>query len=90
MNSYSGRCKEPLETEIAIQYPSTRFAKSVMQALAPDNKMKAGRMELTATAHGRVLRIVIKNCERIETLQATVQDIFRCIRAAESSIGKIK
>jgi len=89
MKPSSGRCKEPLETEIAIQCRSHHFAKSIMQALAPDNKMNADGMKITATAHGKVLRVVVKNCERIETLQATVQDIFRCIRAAESSIEKI-
>lgn len=90
MNSYSGRCKEPLEAEITINYSRPRFAESVMHALVPDNRMKTGEMRITATVHGRTLKITIKGCRRIETLQATIQDIFRCVRAAESSIEKIK
>jgi tRNA threonylcarbamoyladenosine modification (KEOPS) complex Pcc1 subunit len=78
-----------LETEIEIQYRSHKLAKSIMQALAPDNEMKASGMKIRAATRGKVLRISVRDCNRIETLQATVQDIFRCIRAAESSIGKI-
>jgi len=79
-----------LETEITLKYPSTRFAKSVMQALTPDNTVKGDGMRITATTRGRTLKVAVKNCERIETLRLTVQDIFRCIRAAESSLGKTK
>jgi hypothetical protein len=64
------------------------MAKSVMQALAPDNKLAGNGMQIRATAKGRRLNVVIKGCERVETLEATVQDIFRCIRAAESSLSK--
>jgi tRNA threonylcarbamoyladenosine modification (KEOPS) complex Pcc1 subunit len=79
-----------MDTEITIEYPSPRFAKSVVDALTPDNKMKKNRMKIIATARGKQLRVVVRNCERIETFQLTVQDIFRCIRAAETSIGKAK
>lgn len=78
-----------MDAEISIQYSSARFARSVMQSLEPDNKLSSGRTKITARVHGKVLNVAIKNCERIETLQATIQDIFRCIRAAESSLGKI-
>jgi hypothetical protein len=60
-----------------------------VRSLEPDNKLTSGRTKITARAHGKVLNVAIKNCERIETLETTVQDIFRCIRAAESSLGKI-
>jgi len=33
--------------------------------------------------------VLVENCARIETMQATVQDIFRCLRAAESSLSMI-
>jgi len=64
------------------------MAQSVMQALAPDNKLAGYGMQIRATVKGRRLKVVIKGCERVETLEATVQDIFRCIRAAESSLSK--
>jgi hypothetical protein len=46
-------------------------------------------MQLHANVRGKTLKVTVKRCERIETLQATVQDIFRCIRAAESSLMKL-
>jgi len=64
------------------------MAESVMKALAPDNKLAGYGMQIRATVKGRRLNVVIKGCERVETLEATVQDIFRCIRAAESSLSK--
>lgn len=79
-----------MEAGITIDYSSPRFAKSVRDALTPDNAMKMNRMKITATTRGRQLRVAVRNCERVETLQVTVQDIFRCIRAAETSIEKAK
>ena len=78
-----------LEAEISLLYPSSLFAKSVMNALSPDNKLAAGGMQISARVRGRKLKVLIKGCKRIETLQATVQDVFRCIRAAESSLSKV-
>jgi len=77
-----------LEAELSLEYSSPRMAQSVMQALAPDNKLAGYGMQIRATVKGRRLKVVIKGCERVETLEATVQDIFRCIRAAESSLSK--
>jgi hypothetical protein len=58
-----------------------------MEALAPDNMVKGLAMKIRASAQGKRLRVVITGCERVETLEATVQDVFRCIRAAEMSIS---
>ncbi len=78
-----------MEAEIILQYPSTRFARSVEEALSPDNKPGVLQMQISATATGKTLRVLVKNCDRIETLQATLQDIFRCVRAAETSLTKL-
>lgn len=78
-----------MDAEISLQYPSARFARSVMNALAPDNNISNRRMRILANANGKSLDVEVRGCEKIETLQATVQDIFRCIRAAESSLTKL-
>jgi deoxycytidylate deaminase len=36
-----------------------------------------------------MLRVRVVGAHRIETLQATLQDIFRCIHAAETSLIKL-
>jgi hypothetical protein len=74
-----------LEAEILLKYESSRLAKSVMNALAPDNK-SAGGVRIRAKTRGSQLKVLVSGCERVETLQATIQDIFRCVRAAESSL----
>jgi hypothetical protein len=77
------------EAEISIRYPSHAFANSVMKALAPDNLTLGGEMRIISSAKGMILRVRVEGCERIESLQATIQDVFRCLHAAESSLARI-
>ena len=77
------------ESEIRIHYPSVYLARSVKDALAPDDRTTSGTVNVRSTVRGRSLLIVVKGANRIETLQATVQDVFRCINAAETSLTKI-
>jgi len=60
-----------------------------MKGISPENKLPGRRMQVYANVNGKTLSVLVKHCERIETLQATVQDIFRCMRAAESSLMKL-
>ena len=59
-----------------------------MKAIEPDNKLPKREMRISANASGKRLNIRIDGCNRIETLEATVQDVFRCVRAAEESLAK--
>jgi tRNA threonylcarbamoyladenosine modification (KEOPS) complex Pcc1 subunit len=77
-----------LEAELSLEYPTPAFAKSIMKALEPDNKLSTREMRISATVRGKRLNVRIDGCKRIETLEATVQDVFRCIRAAEESLAK--
>ena len=76
-------------TEIAIRYPSSSFARSVRDALSPDDSSPGESMKVLTSVRGEVLHVRIVGASRVETLQATVQDVFRCIHAAETSLGKI-
>jgi hypothetical protein len=77
------------ETEIRIRYASPSFARAVKTALSPDDKVPNNELIVLTKAHGRILSVQVKECEKIETLQMTLQDIFRCIQATETSLKKI-
>jgi tRNA threonylcarbamoyladenosine modification (KEOPS) complex Pcc1 subunit len=77
-----------MDAEFSIEYPTPEFARSIMKALTPDNKLPDPQTRISATVVGRRLHVDVEGCKRIETLEATVQDIFRCIRAAEESLTK--
>jgi tRNA threonylcarbamoyladenosine modification (KEOPS) complex Pcc1 subunit len=77
------------ETEIHIRYASPSFARAVKNALSPDDKVPNSQMIVSTNTQGQILTVQVKGCERIETMQLTVQDIFRCIQATETSLKKI-
>jgi hypothetical protein len=77
------------KAEIRIRYSSSSFAKSVKNALSADDEATGGTVNVSSDARGRILRVRVVGADRIETLQATVQDIFRCIHAAETSLIKL-
>jgi len=79
-----------MEAEITLEYRSALFAESVKNAMNPDNKVAGEGMVITARRRGRIVDISIKGCDRVETLQAMLQDIFRCLRAAESSLSRLE
>jgi transcription factor Pcc1 len=77
------------EAEIRIRYESSSFARAVRNALSPDDKVPNSQMIVSTNANGQILSVQVKGCEKIETMQLTVQDIFRCIQATETSLKKI-
>jgi hypothetical protein len=76
-------------TKIRIRYASSSFAKSLQNALSADDEVTGGTIRVASTARGRILHVRVEGAYRIETLQATLQDIFRCIHAAETSLIKL-
>jgi len=79
-----------LEAEIYIQYGSPRLARAVTSAILPDNKPMSRKLRISTSVAGSKLKIYVGGCSRIETLQATIQDLFRCIHAAEGSYSVTK
>ena len=78
------------QAEIRIRYSSNSLAKSVNNALSPDNKVVGGTVKISSTIRGRTLTVRVRDADRFETLQATLQDLFRCIHAAEASLEKLR
>ena len=81
-----------LTVEIVLNYPSIRFARCVMDALRPDNRLSKGKGQMRISTHvrGRTLHITISRCARVESMQSTLQDMFRCVKAAEESMASAK
>ena len=77
-----------MEAELSFEYSTPEFAESIMKALEPDNRLANHEMRIATILRGRRINIRIDGCKKIETLEATVQDVFRCIRAAEESLAK--
>jgi len=77
------------QAEIRIRYASSSFAESVRNALSPDDKAAGGAVKVSSNVRGRTLHVQVRGADRFETLQATLQDIFRCIHAAEASLAKL-
>ncbi|MGA2627060.1 MAG: KEOPS complex subunit Pcc1 [Candidatus Bathyarchaeia archaeon] len=77
------------ETEIRIRYASPSFARAVKNALSPDDKIPNSQMIVSTKTHGQTIIVQVKGCEKIETMQLTMQDIFRCIQATETLLKKI-
>ncbi|HKM77247.1 MAG TPA: KEOPS complex subunit Pcc1 [Candidatus Bathyarchaeia archaeon] len=76
-----------LEADICIRYGSSKLARAVTSAILPDNELVSGKLRISTNLAGSELKIHVGGCARIETLQATIQDLFRCIHAAEGSFS---
>ena len=76
-----------LTAKIALEYSSASFAKSVMIALNPDNQFSKGQMRVITGVSGRKLIIAISRCPTLETMRSTLEDIFRCAKAAQESMS---
>jgi tRNA threonylcarbamoyladenosine modification (KEOPS) complex Pcc1 subunit len=77
------------KAEIRIRYSSSSIARSIKDALSPDDRATTGTVRVLTTVRGRTLFVLIADTDRVETLQATIQDIFRCVHAAETSLTKL-
>ena len=79
-----------IAAEILLEYPSVQVARSILDALDPDNRAgKDKNNQIIARLRGRKLQVQITKCPRIETMQASLQDILRCVKAAEQSIAML-
>lgn len=75
---------------VKIRYSSSALAEGVRDALSPDDKETGGKVRVSSNVKGRTLSVRVTGVDRFETLQVTLQDIFRCIHAAETSLAKLR
>ena len=79
-----------LTAKIVLDYPSVSFARCVMSALQPDNLLTNAQMQITACVKAKMLHVTISECPTVETMQSTLEDVFRCVKAAQESMSLAK
>jgi len=58
-----------------------------MVALNPDNQFSKAKMLVKSEVRGKCLHVTISRCPSIETMRSTLDDIFRCAKAAQDSVA---
>jgi tRNA threonylcarbamoyladenosine modification (KEOPS) complex Pcc1 subunit len=76
-----------LAAKIVLEYSSGSVARGVMIALNPDNQLSKAQMRVETDVEGKRLRIRISRCPSLETMRSTLEDVFRCAKAAEGSMS---
>ena len=77
-------------TTIDIHYEDSKTARSIMEAISPDNLDAPEGIDVATKVDGDILKISISCSRDIGSLLSTVDDLLSCIQAAERVIGKIE
>lgn len=77
-------------TTIEIRYKHPNTAKSIMDAVSPDNLDTPEGIEIDVQVEGGDLKISISCSREIGSLLSTVDDLLSCIQAAERAIDNIE
>lgn len=75
-------------TTIDITYPDPKTARSIMDAISPDNLDAPEGIDIDAKVEGNKLKISISCSRGIGSLLSTADDLLSCIQAAEKAIGE--
>ena len=76
-------------TTIDIHYDDSKTARSIMEAISPDNLDAPEGIDVATKVDGDILKISISCSRDIGSLLSTVDDLLSCIQAAERAIDKI-
>lgn len=77
-------------TTIDIHYDDSKTARSIMEAISPDNLDAPEGIDVATKVDGDILKISISCSRDIGSLLSTVDDLLSCIQAAERAIGMIE
>jgi hypothetical protein len=78
-----------IKARVKIRVASQRAARSLVECVEPDNaKMKGLTITSRATPNDASFHISCSG--RIETFISTLDDLLRCIQAANATLGMIK
>jgi tRNA threonylcarbamoyladenosine modification (KEOPS) complex Pcc1 subunit len=58
-----------------------------MIALNPDNQISKAQMRIKTDVKGKRLHITISRCPSLETMRSTLEDVFRCTKAAQDIVS---
>ena len=76
-------------TTIDIHYEDSKTARSIMEAISPDNLDAPEGIDVATKVDGDILKISISCSRDIGSLLSTVDDLLSCIQAAERAIDEI-
>lgn len=68
---------------IRIEYDAPEKARAIALALTPDNATSPRGLSLNTRNEGPNVEITIESNLRLETFLATLDDLMRCLQAAE-------
>ncbi len=78
-----------IKAKIIIQTPSQRVSRSIVKCVEPDNMRMKGLL-ITSRASPDSALFQIKCEGRIETFISTLDDLLRCVQAANATLGIIR
>jgi len=90
MGQYRRRWITVIAAKIVLEYSSPSLARSIMSALEPDNRLSKTQMHVASGVKGKMVYVAISQCPTVETMQSTLEDIFRCVKAAQESMTLAK
>ena len=78
-----------IEAKIVLEYKNERRAKSIAEAVSPDN-IECSELSIKTYSEGCLVITAIR-CRKIGTFITTVDDLLRCVVVAEKTtdlVGK--
>jgi tRNA threonylcarbamoyladenosine modification (KEOPS) complex Pcc1 subunit len=82
------RLTTPIESRLEINFSSSETAKAVLQALSPDNKDVPNGIDIQTMGEQQKLTVLVKT-NNVGSMVATLEDIFQCIQAAETTLKEV-
>ncbi|NIU83576.1 MAG: hypothetical protein GWN64_08925 [Candidatus Thorarchaeota archaeon] len=82
------RLTTPVESRIEINFSSSETAKAVLQALSPDNKDVPNGIDIRTMGEHQKLTVLVKT-NNVGSMVATLEDVFQCIQAAETTLKEV-
>ena len=79
-----------LQATIVIEYPSSRTAKAIANAVSPDNFSTPDALTVKTDQTKNQVSIEINTENKITTLISTIDDLLECISAAEKTLKVLK
>jgi len=76
--------------DIVIRYEGVEKARSIRDAISPDNIGAPPGVRIDVEVEGSTLVLKVECSRGIPTLVATVDDLLSCIQASETAIEEIQ
>ena len=71
---------------ISIRYGDADTARSILEAISPDNLRAPPGVSVEASVERRALRVSVSCSRGVGSLISTVDDLLSCVQAAERAI----